>query len=105
MARNRKLKPLQDLPGLFDEFGLNTHNTDTEINFMSAGAKYVKQKETPKVTQSEVQPLKKISRHSNLKFISLNGSKVDDKKEYIEKIKFQNDRIKIEFKDDNRPIE
>lgn len=71
MARNRKLKPLQDLPGLFDEFGLNTHNTDTEINFMSAGAKYVKQKETPKVTQSEVQPLKKISRHSNLKFISL----------------------------------
>lgn len=41
----------------------------------------------------------------NLKFISLNGSKVDKKEEYIQKIKAQNDNIKVEFKNDNRPTE
>lgn len=41
----------------------------------------------------------------NLRFISLNGSKVDDKEKYIQKIKIQNDNIKVEFKNDNRPTE
>jgi len=41
----------------------------------------------------------------SLRFISLNGSKVDDKEEYIQKIKMQNNNIKVEFKNDNRPTE
>lgn len=46
-----------------------------------------------------------IGELNKLKFISLNGSKVEDKKEYIERIKIQNENIKVEFKDNNRPIE
>lgn len=46
-----------------------------------------------------------IGELKKLEFISLNGSKVADKKEYIEKIKIQNENVKVEFKDNNRPIE
>lgn len=46
-----------------------------------------------------------IGELKKLEFISLNGSKVADKKEYIEKIKVQNENVKVEFKDNNRPIE
>ena len=40
-----------------------------------------------------------------LEVISLNGSKVDNQKEYIEKIKIQNNNVTVEFKDNNRPIQ
>lgn len=46
-----------------------------------------------------------IGELKKLEFISLNGSKVKDKKEYIEKIKTQNNNIKVEFKSNNRPIQ
>jgi Leucine-rich repeat (LRR) protein len=41
----------------------------------------------------------------NLKFISLNGSKVDDKVSYINKIKEQNKNIKVRFENINKPIQ
>ena len=46
-----------------------------------------------------------IDKLENLQFISLNGCKVYDKDEYIKRIKKQNSKLKIEFKDDNNPIE
>lgn len=46
-----------------------------------------------------------IGELKELEYISLNGSKVDDKKEYIEKIKIQNNNVKVEFKDNNKPIQ
>ena len=46
-----------------------------------------------------------INALEKLEFISLNGSNVNDREEYIQKIKNQNNYIKVEFKNDNRPIE
>ena len=46
-----------------------------------------------------------INALEKLEFISLNGSNVNDREEYIQKIKNQNNYIKVEFKNYNRPIE
>lgn len=46
-----------------------------------------------------------INALEKLEFISLNGSNVNDREEYIQKIKNQNNYIKVEFKNDNRPTE
>lgn len=46
-----------------------------------------------------------IKQMYNLKFISLNGSKVQDKEEYIKNIHEQNKNIEIEFKESDLPIE
>lgn len=46
-----------------------------------------------------------ISRMLNLKFISLSGSNVSDKKKYIEKLYKQNNKLKVEFEKNDLPIE
>lgn len=46
-----------------------------------------------------------ISKMKKLKFISLNGSKVNNEKDYIEKLRKQNNNLIIEFEKDNLPIE
>ena len=46
-----------------------------------------------------------ITKMKNLKLISLNGSKVNNKDEYIAQLKNQNSSIEILFREDNLPIE
>ena len=46
-----------------------------------------------------------ISNLIYLKFVSLNGSKVPDKQQYIEELQKQNEKLKIEYREDNLPIE
>lgn len=46
-----------------------------------------------------------ITNIPNLKFISLNGSKVQNKEEYIQKLYEQNKNLTIEFREDDLPIE
>ena len=46
-----------------------------------------------------------IRKIGNLKFISLNGSTVQSKEEYIKKLYDQNNKLMIEFKENNLPIE
>lgn len=46
-----------------------------------------------------------ITRMLNLKFISLNGSNVADKEDYIKKLYNQNNKLVVEFKENNLPIE
>ena len=45
-----------------------------------------------------------ISKMQNLKFISLSGSNVSNKEKYIEKLHKQNEKVTIEFKEDDLPI-
>ena len=45
-----------------------------------------------------------ISKMPNLKFISLSGSNVPNKEKYIEKLHKQNEKVTIEFKEDDLPI-
>ena len=45
-----------------------------------------------------------ISKMPNLKFISLSGSNVPNKEKYIEKLYKQNEKVTIEFKEDDLPI-
>lgn len=46
-----------------------------------------------------------ITRMLNLKFISLNGSNVANKEDYIQKLYNQNNKLVVEFKENNLPIE
>lgn len=46
-----------------------------------------------------------ITKMKNLKLISLNGSEVNNKEEYISQLKNQNSSIEILFRDNNLPIE
>ena len=46
-----------------------------------------------------------ITKMQNLKFISFNGSKVPNKKEYMNKLLMQNPNIKIEWEEKDLPIE
>lgn len=46
-----------------------------------------------------------ISNLLYLKFVSLNGSKVPNKQQYIEELQKQNGKLKIEYREDNLPIE
>lgn len=45
-----------------------------------------------------------ITEMKKLEFISLNGSKVPNKEEYIQNLKSQNQNVKIEFRDNSYPI-
>ena len=45
-----------------------------------------------------------ITQMKNLKFISLNGSKVIDKEKYVQNLRRQNSNVEIEFEDSNLPI-
>lgn len=73
MARNRKLKPLQELPSLFDDFSVDaTTKSSVKVNFISSEVEEIKKPEpTKRKTNAAVKPLKPISRHTNLRFISL----------------------------------
>lgn len=46
-----------------------------------------------------------ISKMPNLKFVSLSGSKVTNKDNYIRNLHKQNEKVTIEFKENNLPIE
>lgn len=46
-----------------------------------------------------------ITKISKLKFISLNGSNVQDKEQYIKNLLKQKEDLKVEFKEDNLPVE
>lgn len=71
MAKKRRLKPLQDLPGLFDEISAPSTEKRSAINFASNNTE-------PEIAQEEVEqpattiaPLKPMAKPSTLKFISL----------------------------------
>lgn len=49
--------------------------------------------------------LKEIIKLKNLRLISLNGSKVNNKDEYISQLRNQNSSIEILFRENNLPIE
>ncbi len=68
MARYRKLKPLQDLPGLFDDNAALQDYAGASIDFTSNDS-------TPKLKHKEtkstgIQPMEPVTITSNLKFIS-----------------------------------
>lgn len=69
MARKRRQRPLQDLPGLFDTFADNVKST-TSINFESGEVKVIPDEDEPSAP-CEVAPLKPAPRSSHLRFISL----------------------------------
>ncbi len=70
-AKKRKQRPLQDLPGLFDDFADSAKSSDMAIN-MDSGKIHV---EAPRVeilpSSSELKPLKPVPKKSNLRFLSL----------------------------------
>lgn len=57
------------------------------------------------LNNAEIQYDIDISRMKKLKFISLNGSNVQNKDIYIQRLYEQNNNLKIEFEEDNLPIE
>lgn len=67
MARNRKNTPLQNLPGLFDDF--TTHpDTGASVDFTSDNP--TPQRTRKKEPSSEIQPMKPAALSPRLKFIS-----------------------------------
>ena len=71
MAKKRKLKPLQDLPGLFDEIGAPSTEKRNAINFVSNNAEPEIIKEETEQPTTSIAPLKPMVKPSTLKFISL----------------------------------
>lgn len=69
MARKRRQRPLQDLPGLFDTF-VDSAKSTTSINFESGEVNVIPEEIQP-VAPSEVAPLQPAPRCTNLRFISL----------------------------------
>lgn len=79
MARNKKLYPLQDLPGLFDDY--STHpDKGASIDFTSENPTIQRPKQSK--PSPEIQPLKPAVLSSRLKFISF-GSGSSGNSAYI----------------------
>ena len=77
MARKTKQRPLQDLPGLFDNFaGSSPAQSEMSINFGSANTNAntaINQSKEPNksvTTKNELTKLSPITHNQNLRFIS-----------------------------------